>query len=440
MRLSSLFLLLAAGVLLLSGVPLAKYTVNLTVQVFDNSLRPVDGAQVYVDYELNSVSGNIKTKPKTTEAGGYANIVFSNYEAVDSETEYAYTLYVKYGDQLVSDSLIAEDGENRKYSMQVDSYVAYVRVLDQNGKPLQANATVGGATKPTDASGRAFFVLPPGNYTLKVEQNDLVKNIPFTLEGATGDRSLDVVLSYHKLDIRVQDDKRRPLSAQVEVNGVGSATDSDGIAHFEGITESSPQVIVVQGQAIKRIQPNLQASSSLEVTFDLGKPSIKDQYSTLTPSGVGVIRFFVEDLGPEASGIDTVSVSYEVAGAPNTISVYAINYNSFEAKIPAQPAGTLVRYTITVSDKEGNTAVGYGNYAVAMGGGAPNPSNSTVPTVDPGQASIPSERIFIGIAVLAVLAFAAIYYFNRKKGSDAAPPQGGDTSPPPIEPPQVPQQ
>ena len=432
MRLSALFLLLAAGMLLLAGAPFAKYTENLTIQVFDNSLRPVEGAQVYVDYELNSVKGNVKTKPKLTDPRGYANIVFSDYEPIDSETEYSYTLYVKYGDQLVSASLIALDGESRAYTMQVESYIAFVRVFDQNNKPLQANVTVDKTTKATDASGSTFFALPPANYTLKVERNDLVKNIPIVLENATGDQSFDVLLSYYKLDVRVQDDKRRPLSAQVEVNGVGSVTDSDGVAHFENITTSLPQVIAMYGQGIKRIQPNLQTSSSLEVTFDIGKPSIKDQYSTLSSSGVGTIRFFVEDAGPEASGVDSVSLSYEVAGVQNTLSVYTIGYNSFEAKIPAQPVGTLVKYTITVSDKEGNTAVGSGNYVVSPGGSAPGSANTSSPgTSTPALSDIPNEGIFVGIAVLAMAAFGAIYYFNKKKGSEI--------SPPPIAPPQIPQ-
>jgi hypothetical protein len=422
--------LLAAGILLLSGAPFAKYTENLTVQVFDNSLRPVEGAQVYVDYELNSVKGNVKTKPKFTDASGYTNIVFSDYESIDSETDYSYTLYVKYGDQLALASLIALDGESRTYTMQVESYIVFARVFDQNGKPLRANVTVDKATKPTDSSGSTFFALPPGNYTLKVERNDLVKNIPFILENATGDQSLDVMLSYYKFDIRVQDDRRRPLTAQVEVNGVGSQTNSDGVAHFENITTNTPQVLVVYGQGIKRIQPNLQTSPSLEVTFDINRPSIKDQYSSLTSSGVGVIRFFVEDLGPEASGIDTVSVSYEVAGVQNTLSVYAIGYNSFEAKIPAQATGTLVKYTITVSDKEGNTAVGSGDYVVSLGA---DPANATSPGGKATPASsIPNEGIFVGIAVLAVLAFGAVYYFNKKKA--------GEISPPPIAPPQIPQQ
>ncbi|MCX6770538.1 MAG: carboxypeptidase-like regulatory domain-containing protein [Candidatus Micrarchaeota archaeon] len=433
MRLSAFFLLLAAGVLVLTGAPWAKYTENLTVQVFDNFLRPVEGAQVYVDYELNSVKGNIETKPKLTDSHGYAGMLFTNYESIDSETEYSYTLYVKYGDQLDSASLIAVDGENRIYTMQVESYIALVRVFDQNGHPLQANATVGRATKPTDSSGSTFFALPPGNYALKVERNDLVKNIPLAIANSTGDQSIDVMLSYYKLDVHVQDDRRHPLSANVEVNGAGSETDSDGMAHFENITINSPQVIVTYGQGIKRVQPNLQASPSLEVTFDLSKPSIKDQYSALSSSGVGMIRFFVEDVGPEASGIDAVSVSYEVAGVQNALSVYAIGYNSFEAKIPAQPAGTLVKYTISVSDKEGNTAVGHGDYVVSLGGGAPGAANTSSPGASmPSMPSIPNEGIFVGIAVLAVSAFAAIYYFNKKKG--------GEIPPPPLAPPMVPQQ
>jgi len=431
MKLSAFFLLLAAVALLLSGTSWAKYTENLTVQVFDNFLRPVEGAQVYVVYELTSVRGDIKTKPKITDSRGYTNILFSNYEAIDNSTNYSYTLFVEYGGQLVSSSLIGEDGERRAYSVQVESYIVSVRVLDQNNKPLQANVTINKATKPTDTYGNAFFALPPGNYVLNVVRYDLVKNIPIVIENATGDQSFDVLLNYYKFDILVRDDKRRPLSAQVEVNGVGAVTNSEGVAHFENITTSSPQVIVTYGQGIKRIQPNLQTNPSLNVIFDVNKPTINDKYSTLSSSGVGAVRFFVEDLGVEASGIDTVSVSYEVAGEQNMLSVYTIGYNSFEVKIPAQPVGTLVKYTITVSDKEGNTAVEYGNYVVSLESSPSGDVNASLPATLPPAPGISNESIFAGIAVLAVIAFAAIYYFNKKKASEIAPP--------PIAPPQVPQ-
>ncbi|MFA6214249.1 MAG: hypothetical protein WC717_03150 [Candidatus Micrarchaeia archaeon] len=438
MKLPSVFLLLAACALLLPGIPSAAYTENLTVQVFDYTLRPVEGAQAYVEYELSSVRGNVKTKPKLTDSTGHTIILFTNYEEIPNETSYAYTLFVKYGDQLVTASLIAAGGENktynkRTYTMMVESHIAFVRVLDQKGKPLVANVTADGKTKQTGEFGSTFFALPPGNYTIKVERNDLVKNVPLVIGNSTGDRSIDVVLSYYPLNVHVQDDMRRPLPAQVDVNGVGRAADGDGWARFENITTESPQVIVTYGQGIKRLQPNLQSSTSLEVTFDLGSPAIKEQYSSLSDSGVGTIRFFVEDAGPEASGIDTVSVSYEIGGVQDTISVYTISYNSFEAKIPAQPAGTLVKYTITVHDREGNSAVGSGNYVVPRAGSAPSANTSSPPPAMPEFSFIPNEGIFVGIVVLTVLAYAAIYYYNKRKA-------GGEMQPPPAAPPQAIQQ
>jgi len=408
------------------------------VQVFDYSLRPVEGAQAYVKYELNSVKGEITTKPKLTDSRGNAIILFTNYEEIDSETQYAYTLYVKYGSQLVSASLIAGEGENmsfssRIYTMQVESHIAFVRVADQKGKPLAANVTADGRTKEAGDSGSTFFALSPGNYTIRVERGDLVKNIPVALSNSTGDISVDAVLSYYPLDVVVRDDRRNPLSAQVEVNGVAGQTDSEGRAHFENITVDNPQVIVMYGQGIKRITPDLKASPTLDVVFDVNRPAIKDQYSTLSPTGVGTIRFFVEDVGPEASGIDSVSVSYEVAGVQNPLSVYAIGYNSFETKIPAQPAGTLVKYTITVSDKEGNSASGTGNYVVPSEGGAQQNASSQ-PGISQG-APISGESVFVGIVALAIIAYAAIYYLNKRRAGAVQPPVA-----PPQPPPQAPQQ
>lgn len=436
MRLTQILLIAAAFLLLQQGAPHAGYTENLTVQVFDQALRPVEGAQAYVEYELNSIKGDVKTKPKATDSTGYANILFTDYEEIESSTDYAYTLYVKYGDQLESASLVAVNGESRTYTMEVESYIAFVRVMDQTGKPLSANVTANGVTRQTNAEGSTFFALPPGNYTLKVERSDLVRNLPLLINAATGDRSIDAVLSYYSLEVHVKDDRRNPLSATVDVNGEAAKTDSDGVARFSNITTDTPTVIVTYGQGIKRMQALLQASNSLEVVFDVNKPAIKDQVSTISPSGVGTIRFFVEDTGPEASGVDTVSVSYEVGATQNQLSVYAIGYNSYEVKIPAQAAGTLVKYSITVSDKEGNTAASQGDYVVQP----QSQSNSSAPAPDapmPASEPVQNETIFVGIVALAVLAFAAIYYFNKKRAERAIEPP---PSSPPASPPQLPQQ
>jgi hypothetical protein len=436
MRLAAILLIAAAFMLLQQGMASAGYTENLTVQVFDQALRPVEGAQAYVEYELNSIKGDVKTKPKATDSTGYVNILFTDYEEIESSTDYAYTLYVKYGDQLVSASLVAVNGENRTYTMEVESYIAFVRVMDQTGKSLAANVTANGLTKQTSADGATFFALSPGNYTLKVERSGLVKNLPLLINAATGDRSIDVVLSYYSLEVHVKDDRRNPLSAAVEVNGAAAKTDSDGVARFGNITTDTPTVIVTYGQGLKRIQALLQVSKELDVVFDVNRPAIKDQVSTISPSGVGTIRFFVEDTGPDASGVDTVSVSYGVGGTQNQLSVYAIGYNSYEVKIPAQPAGTLVKYTISVADKEGNSATSQGDYVVQ----APSQSNSSAPSQDaplPTSQPLQNETIFVGIVALAVLAFAAIYYFNKKRAEKAIEPPPAS---PPAFPPSVPQQ
>jgi hypothetical protein len=431
MKVSTFFLLLAAALLLPTGALFAKYTENLTVQVFDQLLRPVEGAQVYVEYELNSVKGNIKTKPKITDSSGNANMIFTNYEEIENSTSYDFTIYVKYGDQLVSGSAIAVNGEKRIYTMMVESHIAFVRVLDQTGKPLAANLTVGGTTKENTDLEQVFFVLPPGNYTLKVEHGELVKNFPLQLDNSTGDKNIDIVLSYYNLDINVQDDLGNPLLVQADVNGMAGQTDEKGVAHFENISSDMPLVTVWYGQSIKRLTPDLKTSSVLDVVFDLNKPEIKEQYSTLSPSGVGTIRFFVEDFGPQASGIDTVAVSYDVVGVQNHLSVYTIGYNSFEAKVPSQPPGTLVKYTVEVSDKEGNAVVGYGTYVIPP---IEPEKNSTVQPPPPAASGQPisNEAIFVGIVVIAVLAYAAIYYYNKKKGE--APVHPSEVTPPKVPP------
>ena len=62
-------LALALVVFAFTGACAAKFTENVVAQVFDQNWRPVEGADVYVDYQLNAVDGYIKTLKVESEDG-----------------------------------------------------------------------------------------------------------------------------------------------------------------------------------------------------------------------------------------------------------------------------------------------------------------------------------------------------------------------------------
>lgn len=438
----------ASALFLLFALQLAHtgYTEKLLVQAFDQSLRPIEGAQAYVNYQLNAISGFTKTKPKSTNASGEVEMIFTDYEESDISTDKSYTLYVKYGDQLKTYGLIAGEGARRSNGFRAISetsllsYLVHVTVADQLGRPLAARVTAGPQTKAADASGTATFQLPLGNYSVRAELNDAVRTRQVSL---SADRAVSMEIDQYPFRIRVTDDARKPLEATVDVDGKLKATDSEGYATFANISSQNVEVLVKYGESFKRLVVDLASQPSTEVTFDLARPAIKELHATISKSGSAVVSLYVEDQGPLASGIDTVSLSYEIDGVENKIPAYAVGYNTFEARIPARPPKTFVKYNVKVSDREGNVAYGSGTYVVPL-----EPGKETVPARN-ASAPIPTtpaavkgapegklgiEGIVIIVVVVALVAYGAIYYVMgaRKRQQQSPPVQGAA---PPAAPP-----
>ena len=425
----------------------SAYTETLDVQVFDQVFRPVQGAEVYAEYQLNSVTGYVKTKPHTTNESGYYRLQFTDYEQIESQVKYSYTLYVKWGDQLKKYSMIAEPNRTsnaslkiRVYTSQLDSYYLFVRVHDQKGKPLKADLTVSGSSIPdmkkaATENGDAIFQLPPGSFSLKAEREGTVKNKDFSL---SKDTALEVIFGIYSFDVKVTDDSKKPLIATVEAGTQSVETGADGTAHIANVSDDSPAVVVKYADRYKTYKPNLALGESLVVVFDLTEPSITDLHASVGGNGGATVTFFVEDSGSAASGIDTVSVSYDVAGVETPLAAYAVGYNTFEAKVPAQEPGTLVKYTVKIADKDGNAALGKGSYSVteaAAPAPAPTPAPSPVPLpeVPATTGGLPTEMLVLLAVVALVVAYAAIYYFKRKREENF-----GGVQPPAIPPSQPP--
>lgn len=433
---------LAAFVFLALPLLHSAYTEKLDVQVFDQDFRPVEGAEVYAEYQLNSVTGYVKTKPHTTNASGYYRLQFTDYEQIESQVKYSYTLYVKWGEQLEQYSMIADPNRSnnaslkiRVYTSQLNSYYLFVKVHDQKGKPLTADLTVSGSTIPdmkkaTIDSGDAVFQLPPGSFSLKAEREGTVKNKDFSL---SKDVALEVTFGIYSFEVKVTDDNRKPLIATVEAGTQSVQTGADGIAHIVNVSDDEPTVVVKHADRYKTYKPNLALGESLVAVFDLTRPAISDLHASVGSNGGATVTFFVEDSGSAASGIDTVSVTYEVAGVETPLAAYAVGYNTFEAKVPAQESGTLVRYTVKIADKDGNTALGKGSYSVAEAAApAPIPaqSPSPIPAVPASAGGLPTEMLVLLAIIALVVVYAVIYYLRRKKEENF----GG------VQPPAIPQQ
>ena len=432
------FAMLALFSLLLLNLPAAWYTENLTVQVWDQQYRPVQNAQVYVDYQLNDASGFTKTKPKPTNEDGLATVVFTDYEQINESVDYTYTLYVQYGNQLLTAGLIAENGtSSRLYQMPVEAYYAVVHVIDQKGAPVAANVTIGTQTKGTNAAGVARFQLPPGSYNVRAEKEDYVKNLDLTLNSGTGDMSLDAIIGKYSLDVFVEDENGTPVkSAQVSLGALQASTGASGIAHFENLTDPNQEVNVRYLQYSKALEAQLDKNSRLNVVFDMSAPVIKALHVTVSNGGAGTVSLFVEDMGKLASGIESVIVKYSVNGVESNLPTYSTGYATFEAKIPTQPPNTLVDYQVMISDKQGNIISQEGNYLVPATAETPQ---TQVPGSQAGllPPTISPEMLIGGVVALVIIISAIAYFFKNKNV-----PQGPFGPHPPSipgQPPEMPQ-
>ncbi|MCX8194725.1 MAG: carboxypeptidase-like regulatory domain-containing protein [Candidatus Micrarchaeota archaeon] len=402
----------------------AKYTERLLVQVADQNYRLIEGAEVYVYYQLNAVKGFIYSKPVLTNEKGEAEILFSNYEEIESSEDRSYTLYVKYGRNTYSTKMIAENYTGsivpiRKVGIEVEAYLLSVRVADQNKKPLPARVTINKKTLETDATGHAYFILGPGNYTVKVEGAGIVRSEIIRLEE---DTPLEIEIGLYDLSVKAIDDKGMPLVASVEVDGKGFYTGQDGTLLVRNLTNHKPQVVVGYNNTYKEFSPNLKNENELLAVFDMGKPVISELHVGVSKAGVGEVRVFAEDRGKAASGIESVLVSYEVDGVVDVVPAYVVGYNTFEAKIPAQKEGKVVSYTVRISDKEGNTVAQGGSYIVPKEERPQlNANNSTGPQSDLPLPKMNLETIVIGIGIGVLIAYGVFYYFSRRKERQMPP-------------------
>ncbi len=413
---------------LLSQFSHAAYTEWVVAQVADQDYRMVEGALAYVEHEINSVAGTGKTKPVPTNASGEALIGFTNYEEIASEASEIYTLYVKYGDQLQANTLLVQNSTRQKpriVTFFVKSYYFFAKVHDQKGAPLNASVTIGGQMKRTDAQGNAVFQLPSADYVARIEHanNVITKEINMT----TSDNRLEVAVGVYNFEVVAFDENRQPLEGvNVEVGSQSAKTLKDGTAQFYNVTVQNPEVFFRYRDSTKKVSVDLEASKRFEVGFDLTKPEVKELQATVSPSGTATVSTFVSDPGSFPSGIDKVFISYEVDGVENGVPAYAVGYNAFEAKVPAQKPGTVVAYTVRAIDKDGNVGFGHGTYSIAA---VPEDNSTVEPQVKPeGAGGMPLETAVIGIVVVAIAGFGAFYYL-RKRQKEPPPPSAAAQPP-----------
>jgi hypothetical protein len=448
----SLMIALAIGLLN------AEFTEFLIVQVFDqNTTRPIQGAEVYVSHQLNSIAGYVQTKPVKTNSSGLAYIVFTDYEDLNQTTEYDYTLYLDYGGgakqtkELIGGTTTKK--EPRTVTFFAESYNLNVQVTDQKGSPLQANIQVFNHVTQnelwnanTNSQGKAVFQLPSGLFDVRAQTSLFSKTEVVGLNKSSGDRVVGITVPLYTFSVSVVNDAGEPVPAEVGVGDLKAETNADGNAVFYNITEQVPTITVRSGKNFKTTTANLQSQGSIEIVFDTTPPEILSVEPSVSKSGAATIALVAQDPGLKASGVGSVLITYDAGAGSVPLSVYTVGYNSFEAKVPAQQQGAVVKYSLTVTDNEGNSVTRTGSYMV--------PKEIVKTSVEPIKkdnpfSGIPLEAIATGGIVFAIIVFGIIYYLKKRgeaedatqppaQGQQERPPGGAPPMSPPAQPPSAP--
>jgi hypothetical protein len=416
--------LLPAIFILLLALPLfAEYSESINIIVVDQLGRPVPGATVWAEYWIRyELKAN--TSKLITGANGTVTIKYFNYDPSGSRTKNDYTVYVKFGSSSVSQSfshsstpVIRED----PYPMHVTSYALYLKLFDQTRQP-HPNTTVQfeNSAATTDSSGNAFLQVGGGKINITLRKLGFESTRSFTMVNDTNEQ---VIWPIYSPRVKVIDDRGAPLNATVRAGDMEIQTDVNGTAQFPKTPLASAEVAATYGRREKKLVADFSVQESLTIVIDTHKPVFRSLPTVELVDGLGRVTIEVADEGAYASGFDENShfvVRYRVKGRERDASMYTLKRGTYQADIPVQPPNTYVSFSITISDKEGNSNKALGEYIVPSGtkpkppgGGTGQNGTGTTPDGDKIFGFDPTT-VYAGVGA-AIIAMVAGYFLILKK-------------------------
>lgn len=391
---------------------------KINVQVLDEIGRPIQGADVSISYQLNSVQGYVETEPQKTNASGQVSIGIENTEEFPDSIEYDFTVTASYGKESAEVSYDVRSTP-AMITLQLRVYRFTVRVADQFGNPLSAIVSVGNAVAPTDAQGYARLFVPYGNADIIADYKGIEGKINLDI---VADAVREITIPLYHLTVHVFDDQGNTLPAAVEYGEETVQTDEGGSASFAETPVSTGTLKVTYEKHEKETEVNLAVTSEEKVVFDFTPPSISD-VSVEVVDGVGRITATIADEGTYPSGIDETTrifARYKINMTEKEKDMYLVGRDRYRVDIPKQEGNTLVLFTIFVSDKEGNRNSISGNYVVPQKE-APAGEGEVVPVTPPGEGTISIfgiELNAIVMALLIVVVLGAIFIFLKRRAEE----------------------
>lgn len=394
------------------------FTDNLEIKVIDSKYRPISGAAVNITYQKDETTGKGYVTSTTLYTGEDGKLSFTarNTEVFASRVECDITIMAEY-DGMALERKIEAQAHSAELQMRFeDAYLLSLKVVDKNGQAIgNTQVRINDMHMNTSEGGYIAVIVNGGTVEMAVpylgavitKEVEVDSDLTYTLQARAYSLSLDVV-----------DDRGDPLAAQITVEDetiMGTEVEIDGLA----IT--NPYVKVAYGSVEKLPQIDLTQGGEYTVSFDLTPPEITDVEVKKSGNELA-IRFFLKDPNALASGPDigSTTVSYVVSGVTQEAVPYA-DSGAYAVEISAPPENTLLRFTITAYDMEGNMNTVNGDYLVTPGTGGQEPQeNGSAQGGENGGetgSEPPSEDngflfLALGAVVVLVLAYVVIGYFR----------------------------
>ena len=384
----------------------AGFEDTLHIKVIDRQYRPIEGAEVTVTYQKDQTTGKgyITTNPQYTGPDGKVTETVRNIEQFDNRVDCEIAITAAYDGLVVEEEVGANSHAAEIILRFEDAYLLSLKVVDRFGQPIaNASVRINEMYRNTSESGYVGIIVNQGTVDIAVpylhgvltEELEITEDTVYTLQARVYPFKLSVV-----------DDLGMPLAAEINVDGDEYYGTGVEIAEMALPT---PEVTITYGSLEKRVPVNLAEETQYTVSFDLTPPQISN-IEVVRDENDLKITFFIKDPNGLASGVDLdeTTVTYSVGGVTQTAVPYAES-GAYAVEMPAPPDNSLLRFTITTHDKEGNMNTVNGEYLVT-------PEEEEPPPAEDGEGEATEESgdntllIIVGVVVVLIVAYAIWSY------------------------------
>ncbi len=394
---------------------------TINVRALDNQLRPVEGAQVTVNYQLDKTTGKgrVTSPPRMTGKDGNASFQIRNLETQAAHLDCNVQINLSIGGKNYSRTITAQNHPLIN-DFKLDLHQMLVQVIDENGQRItNATVTVNNNDKGTEG-GYAEFRVPAGTVRVfasygggKTEHITKINN----------DTLVTIQLRFYSLTVRVTDEKENPLAASVLLDEMRYDLNESGTLHIPRLPEGLHTARIEYGGMRITRDLDLTMDNEYGIVFDMAPPVIKKVTAVQNPDHVKV-TIVAEDEGRFASGdsVDYITVTYEtVEGKKERAVVYQNKPHEYVAQIPLSAVSQEAVFTAEVRDGAGNGATITGRHLLEGApdgpgdpGGEEEPDSTDTVQPPPVNDGPPLFHIIGGILIL-VIVFYAVYRLKFKK-------------------------